>query len=102
MRWSTRERPRPEMCEKSRAARDKFFSMVPQNRPKSVHTEFMETDWEMETESELYSEIEDLEGVEDGDSSPRISVGSVSFPPECALRLTQQCCSLHYSPDNPA
>lgn len=57
------------------------------NRPNSVYTEFMESDWEMEEDpldqhqrleqrepddEEIYSEIEDLdEAVEDGQSSPR-------------------------------
>ena len=56
----------------------------PKNRPTSVYTEFMESDWEMEDDAdaraareaddeEIYSEIEDLdeEAVEDGQSSPR-------------------------------
>jgi hypothetical protein len=68
------------MLEKSR--HETFFSMAsartrPTSGYQSVHTEFMETDWEMEDD---YSEIEDLDGLEDGESSPRISVGSVGPP----------------------
>ena len=68
------------MREKGRL-RETFFRVAgAETRPKSVHTEFMETDWEIESESEIYSEVEDLEdAVEDGQSSPRVSVGSVSF-----------------------
>ncbi|KAK0731501.1 hypothetical protein B0H67DRAFT_549256 [Lasiosphaeris hirsuta] len=87
VRFSTRsmreQRDHREMTEKT-SLRDAFFANATANaktRPTSVHTEFMETDWEMETESEeVYSEIEDLDGLEDGENSPRISVGSSGQP----------------------
>lgn len=58
------------MMEKSHL-RETFFSVknVPPPRPDSVHTEFMETDWE---EDDILSELDD------GDSSPRLSLDSVS------------------------
>lgn len=64
------ERPHREMMEKSHF-RETFFSVknVPPPRPDSVHTEFMETDWE---EDDILSELDD------GDSSPRLSLDSVS------------------------
>lgn len=64
------ERPHREMMEKSRF-RETFFSVrnVAQQRPDSVHTEFMETDWE---EDDILSELDD------GDVSPRPSLDSVS------------------------
>lgn len=80
------ERPQ-EMLEKSRG-RDAFFSVsTRKHRPNSVYTEFMESDTEIEhgddqDDSEVYSEFGDLEGIDDGDCSPRISIGSVSAPPE--------------------
>ncbi|KAL2138073.1 hypothetical protein VTI28DRAFT_7554 [Corynascus sepedonium] len=76
------ERPPREMQEKARG-RDVFFSAARvKNRPYSVYTEFMESDTEIEQgddqedDSEVYSEFGDLEGIEDGDCSPRISIGS--------------------------
>jgi len=74
------------MREKGR--RDTLFTSMAnlKNRPASVYTEFMESDWEMEDDhdghpraarepedEEIYSDIEDLdEAVEDdGQSSPR-------------------------------
>lgn len=79
------------MREKPGARTSLFSTHSVDQRPVSVHTEFMGTDWEME-ESEAEIEIEsdidsedssDIEddvecGLEDGESSPRISVGSVS------------------------
>ncbi|KAM7219156.1 hypothetical protein V8F06_005453 [Rhypophila decipiens] len=89
VRYSTpHERPRQEMREKGR--RETLFTSMAGNRPTSVYTEFMESDWEMEEDldahvaqeaedEEIYSEIEDLdEAVEDGQSSPRSS-GQPSF-----------------------
>lgn len=69
-RHAMAERPHREMMEKSRL-RETFFSVrnVPPPRPDSVHTEFMETDWE---EDDILSELDD------GDSSPRLSLDSVS------------------------
>jgi len=70
------------MLEKSRM-RETFFSMANiQDRPNSVHTEFMETDWEME-DDDFYNQTPEVstrvsEGS--GQSSPRISIGSVSYP----------------------
>lgn len=69
-RHAMAERPHREMMEKSHL-RETFFSVknVPPPRPDSVHTEFMETDWE---EDDILSELDD------GDSSPRLSLDSVS------------------------
>lgn len=75
------------MSEKSRG-RDAFFTASRvKNRPYSVYTEFMESDTEIEhgddpDESEVYSEFGDLDGLDDGDCSPRISIGSVRTAPE--------------------
>lgn len=70
-RHNMAERPHHEMVQKS-TFRDNFFSMksMAQTRPDSVHTEFMETDWE---EDDILSELE-----EDNGSSPRLSLDSVS------------------------
>jgi hypothetical protein len=95
VRWATpRPPPQKEMREKPGTRASLFSNQSVEHRPKSVHTEFMGTDWEMEDsdeesdvdsviESEIYSEIEDdVEcGLEDGENSPRISVGSVSSSP---------------------
>ena len=69
-RHTMAERPHREMMEKSHL-RETFFSVknVAPPRPDSVHTEFMETDWE---EDDILSELDD------GDSSPRLSLDSVS------------------------
>lgn len=63
------ERPQREMAEKL-LFRETFFSLknVASQRPDSVHTEFMETDWD---EDDILSEFED------GESSPRLSLDSV-------------------------
>jgi hypothetical protein len=61
--------------------RDTFFSLKnASQRPVSVTTEFMETDWEMDEElSEVHSEFE-----EDGEPSPRGSFHSAnSVSPRC-------------------
>jgi hypothetical protein len=86
--FAARERPQREMQEKTRP-REVFFSAARvKDRPYSVYTEFMESDTEIEhgddqEDSEVYSEFGDLEGLEDGECSPRISIGSVGgFPPE--------------------
>ncbi|KAF3764792.1 hypothetical protein M406DRAFT_91190 [Cryphonectria parasitica EP155] len=65
-------RPHREMEEKSRF-RETFFSLksVAQQRPESIHTEFMETDWD---EDDILSELED------GGSSPRHSIDSSGRP----------------------
>lgn len=90
IRFATREQPRQEMLEKSRG-REIFFSAANvKDRPTSVYTEFMVSDFEMEhdddhdhdhdhgdDDEEVYSEFGDLEGIEDGESSPRVSIGSV-------------------------
>ncbi|KKY39929.1 putative sam and ph domain-containing protein [Diaporthe ampelina] len=67
-RHTMAERPHREMMEKSHL-RETFFSVknVAPPRPDSVHTEFMETDWE---EDDILSELDD------GDSSPRLSLDS--------------------------
>ncbi|KAL2259898.1 hypothetical protein VTK26DRAFT_6267 [Humicola hyalothermophila] len=84
VQFAALERPQ-EMREKPRG-RDVFFSVAARkHRPNSVYTEFMESDTEIEhgddqDDSEVYSEFGDLEGIEDGDSSPRISIGSSGQP----------------------
>jgi len=85
VQYVAQERPRQEMREKARG-RDVFFSASRlKDRPFSVYTEFMESDTEIEhgddqdDDSEVYSEFGDLEGIEDGECSPRISVGSVRY-----------------------
>lgn len=85
-RWTMEARPQLREMREKVGLRESFFgarSRSAERRPKSVHTEFMETDWEMEeseADSDVDSEIEDEVacGLEDGESSPRISVGSVS------------------------
>lgn len=69
-RHTMAERPHLEMMEKSHF-RETFFSVknIAQQRPDSVHTEFMETDWD---EDDILSELEDDE------ASPRLSLDSVS------------------------
>ncbi|KAK0656675.1 hypothetical protein B0T16DRAFT_42789 [Cercophora newfieldiana] len=89
-RWATpRPLPQREMREKPGNRTSLFSNRSVGPRPKSVHTEFMGTDWEMEEDSEVseidsdgHSDIEDdVEcGLEDGESSPRISVGSSGQP----------------------
>lgn len=71
LRHTMAERPHHEMVQKP-TFRDNFFSLktTAQTRPDSVHTEFMETDWE---EDDILSELE-----EDNGSSPRLSLDSVS------------------------
>lgn len=54
-------------------------------RPTSVHTEFMETDWEMEDDDEA-SEFEDDEHIF-GESSPRASLDSVNLSDELACHV---------------
>jgi hypothetical protein len=86
-RWTTEGRPQLREMREKVGLRESFFgarSRSAERRPKSVHTEFMETDWEMEeseADSDVDSEIEDEVacGLEDGETSPRISVGSVSL-----------------------
>lgn len=77
-RHNMAERPHHEMVQKS-TFRENFFSMknVAQTRPDSVHTEFMETDWE---EDDILSELE-----EDDESSPRLSLDSVSRQLRCHI-----------------
>ncbi len=86
VQFATRERPPKEMRQKARG-RDAFFSASRlKDRPYSVYTEFMESDTEIEhgddhdDDSEVYSEFGDLEGIDDGECSPRVSVGSVGDP----------------------
>ena len=81
-----------EMRQKQ-SLRDTFFGLKNeprQQRPNSVATEFMDTDWDDEDQN---SEIED--------NSPRISVGSVSIATALAsMRATLQLTVP--SPDNRA
>ncbi|AEO66067.1 uncharacterized protein THITE_2113869 [Thermothielavioides terrestris NRRL 8126] len=86
VQFAAREQPRQEMQQKARS-RDVFFSAAKvKHRPYSVYTEFMESDTEIEhgddqeDDSEVYSEFGDLEGIEDGDYSPRVSIGSSGQP----------------------
>lgn len=78
------ERPHHEMVQKP-TFRDNFFSLkaVAQTRPDSVHTEFMETDWE---EDDILSELE-----EDNGSSPRLSLDSVSHRLRLPWMITELC-----------
>ncbi|KAL2270148.1 hypothetical protein VTJ83DRAFT_2332 [Remersonia thermophila] len=84
-------RPYPEMKEmrtRSRGPGLFFGAARVRDRPNSVYTEFMESDTEIEQgdddhddDSEVYSEFGDLEGIqEDGECSPRISIGSSGQP----------------------
>ncbi|KAK1755341.1 hypothetical protein QBC47DRAFT_402681 [Echria macrotheca] len=83
LRWATPQ-PGREMREKLGPWRRSLFSSRSvEKRPGSVYTEFMESDWEIEesdpeSDIEIGSEIEDDVdcGVDDGENSPRISVGS--------------------------
>ena len=69
---SSHERAAPEMKQKS-SMRDTFFALRhSQQRPVSVATEFIE-DWEVE-DDDIISDIDD------GESSPRVSLNSVSNP----------------------
>lgn len=81
-----------EMQEKG-WGRDLFFSAARvKNRPYSVYTEFMESETEIEQgddpedDSEVYSEFGDLEGIDDGECSPRISLDSVGGLPPLVRR----------------
>lgn len=78
------ERPQHEMVQKSHL-RETFFSVknLSHQRPDSVHTEFMETDWE---EDDILSEFEDDE------ASPRPSLESVSH----RVRRHIMKCHFHY------
>jgi hypothetical protein len=73
------------MKEKARG-RDMFFTAAKVKDRFSVYTEFMESDTEIEHgddqeyDSEVYSEFGDLEGIDDGECSPRVSIGSVRSP----------------------
>ncbi|KAH6650198.1 hypothetical protein F5144DRAFT_597681 [Chaetomium tenue] len=89
------ERQPQEMREKARG-RDVFFSTARvEERPYSVYTEFMESDTEIEQEddheddSEVYSEFGDLEGIDEGECSPRISIGSSGGQPSFTTLSTQ-------------
>lgn len=65
-----------EMRQKTGSRVESFFSTNNvKDRPNSVYTEFMESDWEME-EDDIYSDMEDL--AHDDEVSPRNSIGSVS------------------------
>ncbi|KAK4105459.1 hypothetical protein N658DRAFT_482947 [Parathielavia hyrcaniae] len=86
VQYAAMERPHQEMREKGRA-RDAFFTASRvKDRPFSVYTEFMESDTEIEhgddhdDDSDVYSEFGDLEGIEDGECSPRASIGSSGQP----------------------
>jgi hypothetical protein len=72
------------MLEKASQGRDAFFGLQKVGeRPNSVATEFMESDWEMDDEDESGSIIEDDHEQQDGsgDNSPRLSLNSVSREP---------------------
>ncbi|EAQ92756.1 hypothetical protein CHGG_00991 [Chaetomium globosum CBS 148.51] len=92
VRFAAIERQPQEMREKARG-RDVFFSTARvEERPYSVYTEFMESDTEIEQEddheddSEVYSEFGDLEGIDEGECSPRISIGSDEVHTPSSLR----------------
>ncbi len=83
VQYVAQERPRQEMQEKARGRTCSSRPRGSRTGPSPVYTEFMESDTEIEhgddrdDDSEVYSEFGDLEGIEDGECSPRISVGSV-------------------------
>lgn len=74
-----------EMREKGRTRGPVFTTPAFNDRPNSVYTEFMESEAEMghehddhdddDDDDEVYSEFGDLEGIEDGECSPRASIG---------------------------
>ncbi|KAB5580680.1 hypothetical protein GE09DRAFT_447886 [Coniochaeta sp. 2T2.1] len=76
IQFSPQERPHREMLERP-GFRDSIFSMgsTAKPRPVSVATEFME-DWEVDDEA-LDTEIED---IDDGENSPRVSLNSSGQP----------------------
>ncbi|KAK4172483.1 hypothetical protein QBC36DRAFT_73995 [Triangularia setosa] len=83
VRFAPREHPQMEMREKGRARGPVFTTPAFNDRPNSVYTEFMESEAEMDHEhddddDEVYSEFGDLEGIEDGECSPRASIGGSS------------------------
>ncbi|KAK0729142.1 hypothetical protein B0T21DRAFT_385253 [Apiosordaria backusii] len=83
VRFAPREQPQMEMREKGRARGPVFTTPAFNDRPNSVYTEFMESEPEMDHEhddddDEVYSEFGDLEGIEDGECSPRASIGGSS------------------------
>lgn len=77
LHYHVREHDRhDEMRQKTGSRVESFFSTNNvKDRPNSVYTEFMESDWEME-EDDIYSDMEDL--AHDDEISPRNSIGSVS------------------------
>ncbi|KAK4145517.1 uncharacterized protein C8A04DRAFT_35782 [Dichotomopilus funicola] len=94
IQFATMAQPQ-EMREKARG-RDVFFAASKvKDRPYSVYTEFMESDTEIEQgddhddDSEVYSEFGDLEGIEDGECSPRLSLGGSSGQPSFTTLSTQ-------------
>jgi hypothetical protein len=66
----------PEMLEKAHLHETFFGLKGVRERPVSVATEFMESDWD---------DDEILSDVEDGENSPRVSVNSVSREPRSGL-----------------
>ncbi|KAK4681745.1 hypothetical protein QC764_110130 [Podospora pseudoanserina] len=88
VRFAPREHPQMEMREKGRARGPVFTTPAFNDRPNSVYTEFMESEAEMghehddhdddDDDDEVYSEFGDLEGIEDGECSPRASIGGSS------------------------
>ncbi|KAK3984147.1 hypothetical protein QBC44DRAFT_23152 [Cladorrhinum sp. PSN332] len=89
LQYPPRERPpMMEMRQKSRSRDSVFAQSSTRNRPNSVYTEFMESDiegdhdhdhdHEHEDDEEVYSEFGDLEGIEEGECSPRASIGGSS------------------------
>ncbi|KAK3497135.1 uncharacterized protein B0T23DRAFT_76269 [Neurospora hispaniola] len=75
LHYHVREHDRhDEMRQKTGSRVESFFSTNNvKDRPNSVYTEFMESDWEME-EDDIYSDMEDL--AHDDEISPRNSIGS--------------------------
>ncbi|KAL2017507.1 hypothetical protein VTK56DRAFT_2049 [Thermocarpiscus australiensis] len=86
VQFAMSERPHQEMIEKPRRREGLFSTAGVNDRPNSVYTEFMMSDFEMENgddqydDAEVYSEFADLDGIEDGECSPRISIGSSGQP----------------------
>lgn len=108
IQYAPRERPPMMEMRQKAGSRESMFSSRSnvRNRPTSVYTEFMESDFEDDhddehddehddDDDEVYSEFGDLEGIEEGECSPRASIGGSvgdfealqfeSAPPRCPL-----------------
>ncbi|PSS03580.1 hypothetical protein BD289DRAFT_154683 [Coniella lustricola] len=93
------DRPQREMMEKSHF-RETFFSMksIVSSRPDSVHTEFMETDWD---DDDILSEMEDAgsSGRRSIDSSGRPSMTTLSTYDEARTPEQRSIARFEMGPD---